>query len=186
MKQTILTFMILIFTVSIAFAEPPKVTFSKRVLYTYLPADASTSKTVNALDINGTDLYLEDSSGNKTLPTVTLGGQSLNIIYAGPAAGSSTKKQIVVRLESAIMGVGGVHLLKVATTNGTSSTQAVVSGSPLYLCPIHVIPPHISGAQISGGSRFCQGLGTVSSCMGRDNSGNVTRELSCRLVGFVN
>ena len=74
---------------------------------------AGPSGTVDSVDLNGTNLYID---GND--PTITLSGVPLTVLYKG-AIPSTSNQQIIAQLPSGVLD--GIHALELTNSNGDSS-----------------------------------------------------------------
>lgn len=95
-------------------ADGVEITFTREFDHTYTPPGGAEEITVKALDLNGTGLVVDGA-----YPSVTLGGQTLNVLSGEDIANTSpVKQQVVVDLPGNLLA--GNYRLNLSNTNGDS------------------------------------------------------------------
>lgn len=98
---------------------PPKITFARRVFLSH----PTIHQTFPAIDINGRNLFVTNSDGTKTLPTIKLGETTLTIT-SSTAIANTTLQQIVVIFP--YYTKNGTRELSLTTAQGTYKMEFAI------------------------------------------------------------
>lgn len=103
-------------------ADGVKITFGKAVKFTYTPEGETSEVTVDALDLNGTALFID----GETKPAIKLGELPLRVIFTGDIP-NSLNQQVLVKLPQGILA--GTHALVLTNSRGSSSFDIKIAAA---------------------------------------------------------
>ncbi len=143
----------------------PRITFVRHFKYTYTPSGGTEETTVDALDLNGVNIFLANPGKTLiTIPIIKLGGQEgINLTVLKQSFLTGDNKRLIVQLPPNVLP--GSHSIFIQSYTGSfmqfSFTATLLPDPPETIAPKSVIL--FSGAinTIPSGWQLCDGTNST-------------------------